>query len=188
MIGLSPARAFNGTDLYFVGKSGRGTLPAAEASARGKLRYGYALFKWRGGDDVELLRETPVVAVDAQRSGDGYVTVSREVPWGARPSDFHVIRDGRAELRLRFEPGFVHSVSTSERLDTIVFIGERSRWGERAIWIHREGMAQAVDLNIAERLRCEVEFQIQREANEAAGKPEPSRATPALRRPVAAPR
>lgn len=186
---LSPARAFDGTTLYFVGIVGRGTHPAARA-AMDSRRFSFEpmLFRWRGGDAVELVRTTPVQAVDAQRFGGGFVTVSRPGSAGARPSEFHVVRGGTEELRLRFDQGFAYSVSTSEKLDAIAFLGERSYWGERAIWLHREGMAQAVDLNVAERVRREVEFQIQREANEAAAGQEPRRATPAPSPPAAAPR
>lgn len=186
--GIAPAQSFSGDSLYFVGNPGSGTLPAMRAAMGGKLRHEPKLFRWRGGDALELVRDTAVVAVDAQRSGGGYVTVTRTPMWGDRPSDTHVVRNGVPELRLSFDQGTVASVSVSARMDTMVFYGRRRSEGGESFWLHREGWAQAVDLNIAERVRREVELQIQREAGETTAEREAPRATPAPRRPAAAPR
>ncbi len=137
------------------------------------------LFRWRGGDAFELVRDAPVIAVDAQRLGGGYVVASRTPNFAGRPVDFDAVWQGGVERRLSFDQGYVSTMSASERLDTIVFDSFRRVGDEGRFWVHREGMAQAVDLNVAERLRREVGFQIQREANEAAAS---ERGRPALLR------
>lgn len=185
---LSPAHAFDGTALYFTGRVRDGTLPLARAIRDTKNRAERLLFRWRGGDALELARDAPVVAVDAQRSGDGFVVASRTPNFANRPVDFDVVRQGVTERRLSFDQGNVMTLSASERLDTIVFDSFRHIGDEVRFWVHREGMAQAVDLNIGERVRREVERQVQREADEAARERAVPRATPAPPRPAAAPR
>lgn len=154
--GIAPAQGFSGDSLYFVGNPSSGTLPAMRAAMGGSIRHEPKLFRWRGGDTLELVRDTAVIAVDAQRSGGGYVTVTRTPMWGRQPSDFHVVRNGVPELRLSFGQGIVSSVSISERMDAIVFRARRSSGEQEGFWLHREGMTQAVDLNIAVRVRDEV--------------------------------
>ncbi len=191
---LRPARNVSADGLYFVasatGHRSPGALPAAQATADANKSHDGFLFRWRGGDALDLVRGTPVVAMDAQRSGGRYVVVTRVPPgFNSSPLDFHVVRKGVAEPRLRFElVGTVFAVSVSERLDTIAFSSFRNSGEQVRFWVHREGWAQAVDLNIAERVRREVEFQSQREANEATAGQEPPRATPTPWRPAAAPR
>lgn len=130
---------------------------------------------------MELARDTPVLAGDAQHAGSGYATASSTPNFAGRPVDFDVVRGGVAERRLSFGQGEVFAMSVSERMDTIAFASFRSPREQVRFWVHREGMAQAADLNIAERVRREVEFQIQREANEAAAGREAPRSTPAPR-------
>ncbi|GAA0566670.1 hypothetical protein GCM10009416_00810 [Craurococcus roseus] len=185
---LSPAHAFDGTTLYFTGRVRDGTLPLARAIMDTKNRYERMLFRWRGGDALELLRDTPVIAVDAQRSGSGYVVASRTPNFANRPVDFDVVSDGGTERRLSFGQGNVFAMSASERMDTIAFASFRHLGDEVRFWVHQKGMAQAADLNVAERVSREVERQIQREANEGAAGQGAPRATPAPRQPAAAPR
>lgn len=185
---IEPANGFSGDELYFVGVPKSGTLPAVRTAASGKMRNEPALFRWRGGEALELVRDTPVIAVDAQRFGGGYVIASSTPNFAGRPVDFDVVRQGVVERRLSFKQDNLLAMSVSERMDTIVFATFRSLRDPLRFWVHREGTGQAVDLNIAERVRREVEFQIQREANKVAAERATPRVTPAPRRPVAAPR
>jgi len=195
---LRPAESVGADGMYFVARAIGGrrsrippaSLAAAEAAADANMSHDAFLFRWRGGDALELVQNSPVIAVDAQRSGDGYVVMTRVPPgYNSSPVDFHVVRNGAAERRLRFElVGTAYAVSVSERLDTIVFPSFRNPGEQVRFWLHREGMAQAEDLNIAERVRREVGIQIQRGGSEAAGEQAVLPTTPPPPRPAAAPR
>lgn len=188
--GLRPAEGFSADGLYFVARAIGGpprmppaTLAAAQAAADANKSHDAFLFRWRGGDALELVQDFPVGAIDAQNAGNGYVVETRVPPgFHSSPVEFHVARDGVSERRLRIElVGTVFNVSASERLDTIVFDTQRVSGEQTRFWVHREGMSEPVNLNIAERVRREVE-------REATLKPEQLRITPATRRPAAAPR
>ena len=161
--GVRPAGSIGDGGLYFVGRPRSGTLPAVSAAVNGKLRYEPALFRWRGGEALELARDTPVLAVDAQHAGGGYATASSTPNFAGRPVDFDVVRDGVAERRLSFVQGDVLAMPVSESMDTIAFASFHAPREQVRFWVHRKGMAQAVDLDVAERVRREVARQIERE-------------------------
>jgi hypothetical protein len=163
------AGRFDEHGYYFAARVNRGNCDAAKAAVKQVGFLHSALLRYADGS-FELVEPVEVEYVDAPRGARGYVAMAHHFikEHTNAVADFHSARDGHALWAFRFHSQ-AYGVSVSENLSTVVFSGERSYIDEKHIWhprlqeaiyLWREGMTEAVDLNIPERVKAKVEAEI----------------------------
>jgi hypothetical protein len=167
------AGRFDAHGYYFTAMVERGDSDAAKAAVKQVGFLHSALLRYADGK-FELVEPAEIEFVDAPRGGAGYVAEAnpfvREHK-GSVVSDFRIVQGGQTAWSFRFDAP-AYDLSVSDDLKTVVFIGERghmeadNRWIpklESSLFLRRQGMSEAVDLNLPERLKAQVEKEIEAE-------------------------
>ncbi len=171
---------------YFTGMTEGGSSSAAEAAADKVGKFHNALYRYAKGR-FELVEPVEVEYADAPRGGHGYVAMAHHFikEHSGAVADFRAMQDGRMLWSFRF-PGPAYSTSASDDLKAVVFDAERGFvdaqhvWNPRlqdSIFLWREGMAQALDLGLPERVKATVEAEIAAE-KAAHAAPQPPASNP----------
>jgi hypothetical protein len=170
MTSVHPQSSFNPDAFYFTAVilPGGTSNPAKSALKIGPYRS--VLLRSTAGT-IELVKNFAVDWVDAPLSGTWYLYARGlyvRTHKGEPVTDFYVSKDDTDEKLFRFD-GQAIAPSVSGAMDTVIFVGDRGfadsggYWhrGANTLWLYREGMQQALDLDIPERLRAEVKKEIQ---------------------------
>ena len=177
------AGRFDEHGYYFTAMVDRGDSDAAKAAVQqvGFLRS--ALLRYADGK-FELVEPKEIDFVDAPRGGIGYVSEAhpfvREHK-GSVVSDFRIVQGGQTAWSFRFDAP-ASDLSISDDLKTVIFLGERGRmeaddrWvpkQESSLFLRRQGMSEAVDLSLPERVKAKVEEEIEAEKRARISTPKP---------------
>jgi hypothetical protein len=172
IISAHGAGRFDERGYYFAGMVAGGKSEAATAAIDKIEKFHTALFRYAGGR-FELVEPVEIEYVDAPRGDRGYVAMAHHFTkeHTNAVADFRAVQNGRTLWSFRFHSQ-AYDLSASDDLGMVVFNGERSYIDEKHIWhpklqkaifLWRQGMSEAVDLNVPERLKAQVEKEIEAE-------------------------